>query len=150
MIKVSYKHINEHPIEEALNRLSNMPLSSLKSSYTVAKLRRMIMDGVNEKRKACTAALLEIAEKDEKGAPMRNANGGPLVTNEAYDANKEKLEALLEGELVVAWRPLQFFEIAECRLSANELQALAPLIQDLETAMEDTPSEQTDEAAKNA
>lgn len=137
MIKLSFEHINRTPIEQALGRLSNMPLPSLKTAYTVAKIKGQVSKAIAERRTAYTKLITDLSDKDENGNMLRGPDGMPSIKPENQDKLAEASKKIVEGELVIDWRPIEFSEVASCHLTANEAEALAPLINGLEEAIED-------------
>ena len=135
MIKISFAHINATNIEAALHRLSNMPLSSLKASYAVTKIKRKVLDAIKDRRVRYTEMITECAEKDEKGEMVRGPDGMPVIPEANREKLAEKTKEILGGELTIDWRPLDYSEIMGCQLTPNELEALAPVVTGLEEAL---------------
>lgn len=149
MIKLSYQHINETPMEQALSRLSTMPMD-LKTGYTVAKIKNKVMAAIKERRKSYTADVMALATKDETtGKVVHGPDGMPLVAPENQDKLAKLAEDVTTGELTIDWRPIQFSEVAHCKLTPNEIDALSPFITGLDEAVKGLEVAPTEEAASS-
>lgn len=132
MIRMSFEHINTHPVEQALNKLMNTQLKNLRTSYNVNKIGVEIMREIAERRKEYSLAIKELAEKDEHGNMLFDEAGGPKIPMTMQDKVEEATKKVLAGDVVIERMPVPTLELMEAKLTPNEVAALAPMISGLE------------------
>lgn len=132
MIRMSFKHVNEHPVEPALHKLMNTPLKNLRTSYNVNKIGEEILREIFERKVEYSTALKALAEKDEHGVVQFHEDGSPKILAEMQDKVEEATARVLAGDITIERMPIPTLELMEASLTPKEVAALAPLISGLE------------------
>lgn len=127
MIKLTYAHLNNTPIEQVLNKLATCSKLDVRTAYQISKHIYHLQKEIKHARQVFTDMLKKHADLDEKGGfkKLPESDGIVFADKAAYDADLSKF---LEIEFEYDRRLLALEELAGAELSPQELMALEPIL----------------------
>lgn len=136
MITMTYAKTNGRFVQ-AMQKLTNLPLPT-KAAYTVKK----IADAISREKKTIALAfekdiLTNFAKRDEKGEIVRDEDGQPTVDETKQVEFMKAQEEFGKREFTIDRQKLSLEVLAsQNQLSASDLSALDPILEDPETVVE--------------
>lgn len=132
--QIAYKDLRNPHFISAWNKVVNSPLRSLNAIQKVSLLKKAIQKAHKEAQDNWTKNLKQFALLDEKGefVPISKDQPGTFqVPDEKAEAWQKKAESMDEMKTSLRAWPLKVQELKSVQdLTANDLDALCPLVED--------------------
>ena len=124
MLKVTYTHLNEYPVMEALQVLVRTPLDT-QTAYAVGKIAEKLQQAKRDLEKDYVEFVKKHAADWEPGKKLE-------LEGEAKETfTKAEAEFFKDVELCVDRAPVSFTKIARAQLTPAQVLALEPVLTDL-------------------
>lgn len=117
----------------SLQKLVRMPLPT-KTAYAIKKITDAVTVEQKKMRKSFNELYEQYAKKDEKGALQKDEHGDVIVDEAKMEEFQKAQETFGEKEFVIHREKLSLALFSDINISAAELSALDPILQDPEEA----------------
>lgn len=131
-MKLTYEHLRNPEFQIALQRLGAHPFRDQKLAYKIAKMLWKLAKEIKICDELFAKLLDQYAEKDEKGRlkPYQNKEGTFQIPEANAEVWKSAIKEFLSVEVKISAEKFKLTDFDGVELSASNLVALEPLMED--------------------
>lgn len=128
-ITFTLKHVNEHNIIPAINKIMNAPIQpTYPTAYWVGKMGKKLLTEIKTSQEKYAQKLDDSCEKDEKGQVKRETDGRAMLKEDQKEVFDKWSDEFLESTIVIETMKFAPNELAAAKLTPADLLALEPIL----------------------